>query len=322
MFFFRGLKKTGVLGMNSRNIEYISRFNPRSRFFIVDNKLETKRAAQQAGISVPKLIGVIENNAELRNLESIISPLQKFVIKPTRGSGGKGILVIGDRDGADYIKSSGRKMTLSEVHHHVNNILSGLYSLGGKSDSAMIETMIEYADVFNDYTYEGVPDLRVIVFRGFPVMAMLRCATHASDGRANLHQGAIGVGIDLATGKSLYAVQRNKPVEIHPDTVKSFSDLVIPHWQQILELSASCYEMTGLGYIGCDIVIDKYQGPVILELNARPGLSIQMANGAGLKPRLDLINKLDVEILNLHPAQRVEYVQNHLIAEWSKQHSH
>ncbi len=321
MFFFRGLKETGVLGMNSRNIEYISRFNPRQRFFIVDNKLETKHAAQQVGISVPKLIGVIENNGELRNLESIISPLTKFVIKPTRGSGGKGILVIGDRDDADYIKSSGRKMTLSEVHHHVNNILSGLYSLGGKSDSAMIETMIEYDDVFNDYTYEGVPDLRVIVFRGFPVMAMLRCATHASDGRANLHQGAIGVGIDLLNGKSLFAVQRNKPVEIHPDTGKSFSNLVIPHWQQILDLSASCYEMTGLGYIGCDIVIDKYQGPVILELNARPGLSIQMANGAGLKPRLDLINKLDAEVMALNPTQRVQYVQNHLIAEWSREKS-
>lgn len=316
MFFFRALKKAGVLGMNNRNIQYIARFNSRKNFYIVDNKLETKRAAQKAGISVPKLIGVIENNGELRKLESIISSLDRFVIKPTRGSGGKGILVIGSREGKDYIKSSGRQMAYPEVHRHVNNILSGLYSLGGKSDSAMIETMIEYDDVFNDYTYEGVPDLRVIVFRGFPVMAMLRCATHSSDGRANLHQGAIGVGIDLLTGKSLYAVQRNKPIEHHPDTGKSFASLVIPHWQQILNLSASCYEMTSLGYIGCDIVIDKTDGPVILELNARPGLTIQMANGSGLVPRLENINALDPLILELPPAQRVEYVQNHLLPHW------
>ena len=145
---------------------------------------------------------------------------------------------------------------------------------------------------------------------------MLRCATHSSDGRANLHQGAIGVGINLANGKSLYAVQRNAPVYKHPDTEKSFADLEIPHWQQILELSASCYEMTGLGYIGCDIVIDKNQGPVILELNARPGLSIQMANGCGLVPRLKQINVLEPEILSLPPSQRVEYVQHQMLDEW------
>jgi alpha-L-glutamate ligase-like protein len=209
-------------------------------------------------------------------------------------------------------------MTYPEIHRHVNNILSGLYSLGGKSDTVMIETMIEYDEVFNNYTYEGVPDLRVIVFRGFPVMAMLRCATHTSDGRANLHQGAIGVGINIADGKSLFAVQRNKPVSVHPDTGHSFDTLQIPYWQKILELSASCYEMTGLGYIGCDIVIDKFQGPVILELNARPGLSIQMANGSGLVPRLQEINGLSSEILALTPALRVEYVQNHLVDSWAK----
>jgi len=188
MFFFRGLKEAGVLGMNNRNIQYIARFNSRRLFSIVDNKLETKHAAQKMGVAVPKLIGVIENNGDLRKLSAMLSPLEKFVIKPTRGSGGKGILVIGSRVGEDFVKSSGRQMNYAEVHRHVNNILSGLYSLGGKSDSAMIESMIEYDDVFNDYTYEGVPDLRVIVFRGFPVMAMLRCATHASDGRANLHE--------------------------------------------------------------------------------------------------------------------------------------
>lgn len=316
--FFRGLRKAGVLGMNSRNIEYISRYNPRNRFSIVDNKLETKHAAQAAGIAVPELIGVIENNGDLRNLLGIISPLDKFVIKPTRGSGGKGILVITARDGDGYVKSSGKRMTYAEVHRHVNNILSGLYSLGGKADSAMIETLIEYDDCFNNYTYEGVPDLRVIVFRGFPVMAMLRCATHTSDGRANLHQGAIGVGINLANGCSLYAVQRNAPVQVHPDTGHSFADLQIPHWRQILDLSASCHEMTGLGYIGCDIVIDKHKGPVILELNARPGLTIQMANGCGLVPRLEGINALEPEILALPAVRRVDYVLGHMLDGWMR----
>ncbi|MBL4826223.1 MAG: alpha-L-glutamate ligase-like protein [Spongiibacteraceae bacterium] len=302
------LKNLGVLGMNSRNINFIARYNPRHLYPMVDDKLNTKRAAQKKGVAVPELLGVIETQRQLRNLSGIISPLQKFVIKPTRGSGGKGILVITGRDFGYYLKSNGSKLELLDLHRHINNVLSGLYSLGGKPDCAMIEAMIEYDDVFSDYTYEGVPDIRIIVFKGFPVMAMLRCATHASDGRANLHQGAIGVGIDLCSGRSLYAVQHNRPIDTHPDTGKSFSQLQIPHWQQILELAASCYEMAGLGYIGCDIVLDHQLGPMILELNARPGLAIQLASGQGLLTRLEQINRLSQDAMGLSASDRVAYL--------------
>ena len=302
------LKNLGVLGMNSRNIEYIARHNPRHLYPVVDNKLKTKQAAIEAGIAVPELLGVIENNWQMKTLPDLINPLQKFVIKPARGSGGKGILVIGGRDFDYFIKSSGRKMEMAQIRRHVNNILSGLYSLGGKPDSAMIETMIEYDEVFNEYTYEGVPDLRVIIFKGIPVMAMLRCSTHASDGRANLHQGAIGVGIDIKTGESLLAVQHNKPILIHPDTGRAFDDLQIPNWKEILQLAARCYEMSGLGYLGCDIVLDKNKGAMILEVNARPGLAIQLANGKGLLKRLHTIERLSSENLEMTAEGRVNFL--------------
>lgn len=306
------LKALGVLGMNRRNIEFVTRHNPRHLYPLVDDKLNTKRAAQAAGVAVPQLLGVIETQRQLSHLPELVGPLQKFVIKPTRGSGGKGILVIGDRDFNFYLKSNGSKLGLLDLHRHINNVLSGLYSLGGKPDSAMLEAVIEYDDVFSDYTYEGVPDIRIIVFKGFPVMAMLRCATHSSDGRANLHQGAIGVGIDIRNGASLYAVQYSRPIEVHPDTGKSFSQLQIPFWQQILQLAASCYEMTGLGYIGCDIVLDKRVGPVILELNARPGLAIQLASGKGLLKHLKQIDQLDEQTMALSAADRVDYLLQHL----------
>ena len=305
----RQLHRLDVLGMNSRNIEYIARHNARHLYPLVDDKLKTKRAAQKAGIAVPELLGVIESQWQLRDLQQLVGDWQKFVIKPTRGSGGKGILVITGRDFDYYLKSNGRKLELADIRRHINNILSGLYSLGGKPDCVMLESLIEYDTVFTDYTYEGVPDLRIIVFKGFPVMAMLRCSTHASDGRANLHQGAIGIGIDIATGNSLYAVQHDRPVEEHPDTGKAFSKLQIPGWNSILELASGCYEMTGLGYIGCDIVLDKTHGPVILELNARPGLAIQLANRQGLMTRLNQIEALPAETLELPPRQRVEYFQ-------------
>ncbi len=287
----RQLREQGVLGMNSRNIDYIGRSNDRSRYPLVDNKLKTKQIAEQQGMSVPALFGVIEIQRQVQNLERLLEGIEKFVIKPAQGSGGKGILVITERRGSEFIKSTGAVLDYRDVKRHTSNILSGLYSLGGRPDVAMIEDMIDFDPMLSHYSHEGVPDIRVIVYRGFPVMAMMRCSTHASDGKANLHQGAVGVGIDIVTGRSLYAVQNNVRIEQHPDTGYRFDELVLPDWNEVLQLSSGCYEMTELGYFGADIVLDRNQGPVILELNARPGLAIQIANQAGLRKRLQMVDE-------------------------------
>ena len=142
-------------------------------------------------------------------------------------------------------------------------------------------------------------------------MAMMRLSTASSDGKANLHQGAVGVGICLRTGKALRAVQYNSPMRYHPDTGRDLYELQVPHWEKLLNLSAACYEMSGLGYIGTDIVLDKKRGPLLLELNARPGLSIQIANGAGLLPRLRKIEKmLETDAKKMSVADRVKFAMD------------
>ncbi|WP_309494194.1 alpha-L-glutamate ligase-like protein [Sulfurovum sp.] len=302
------LKKLGILGMNKRNIHYIGAQNNRKYYPLVDNKLKTKVIAENAGIAVPKLLSTIERHSQLRNLKDILVGLDKFVVKPAQGSGGKGILVIVQREGDTFIKPSGQRLDLKDVHRDISNILSGLYSLGGKPDVAMIEQLVEFDPIFDRYSYEGVPDIRVIIYKGYPALAMLRCSTKESDGKANLHQGAVGVGINMASGKALFAVQHGDPVTKHPDTGYDFSELEIPHWEKILTLAASCYEVTHLGYLGVDIVLDKNLGPLILELNARPGLAIQIANRTGAVKRYDVIDKQQV---NLDVTERVKFSINH-----------
>ena len=139
--------------------------------------------------------------------------------------------------------------------------------------------------VFSGISYEGVPDIRVIVLMGYPVMAMLRLPTRQSSGKANLHQGAIGVGVDIATGKTLEGTWLNEIIQRHPDTNNHVSNVTLPNWQGFLELATSCYELSQLGYIGVDMVLDETKGPLVLEINARPGLNIQIANNAGLAAR-------------------------------------
>jgi len=229
----------------------------------------------------------------------------QFVIKPAQGSGGDGIIVITGKRKNRYLKSNGSLISQEELEHHVSNILSGMYSLGGHPDKALIEYCVQFDPLFDEVSYRGVPDIRIIVFLGYPVMGMIRLPTRQSQGKANLHQGAVGVGIDMATGKTRNGVWQNQITESHPDTDNDIDGLQLPQWDKLLEMAARCYELTGLGYLGVDIVLDKTKGPLILELNARPGLSIQIANRLGLLPRLQKIENLPIYSTN--PLERVAF---------------
>lgn len=283
------LLKRGILGINNRNANFTLRYNSRRFYPLVDDKLKTKQLAINNGISVPELYGVVEIERQIRDLPASLERYTDFVIKPSKGSGGNGILVISGRAKAMYRKANGLLISTEELCHHVSNILGGMYSLGGQTDKALIEYRVEFDPIFEGISYLGVPDIRIIVFFGIPVMAMVRLPTRMSDGKANLHQGAIGVGIDMATGKTLSAVWHNDIIYEHPDTGNPVTGFVIRDWDILLRLAARCYELTGLGYQGVDIVLDRDKGPLILELNARPGLNIQIANQTGLLTRLKIV---------------------------------
>ncbi|MDJ0864814.1 MAG: alpha-L-glutamate ligase-like protein [Myxococcota bacterium] len=284
------LRRRGVLGMNARNADFVSAFNPRALYPIVDDKLRTKQMALEAGIAVPELYGVIRAGHELRQLPRILDGRDDFVVKPAHGSGGSGILVVERRRGTRFERANGSLIDLDDLAYHVSNVLSGMYSLGGHPDAAMIEYRVRFDPLFEQVTFRGVPDIRTVVFCGVPVMCMVRLPTRQADGKANLHQGAVGVGVDLASGSTVWGVCMDRVVSEHPDTLHPIAGLCIPQWAELLQLAARCHELTGLGYLGVDVVLDEVRGPLVLELNARPGISIQIANRAGLRPRLDAVS--------------------------------
>ena len=300
------LKKQGILGMNARNFDYIAAANKRENYPRVDDKMLTKKLALEEGLAVPDLICCVSFNHQLKELKKVLEKHDQFVLKPAKGCAGKGIIVITDRDERGYIKASGSVVTEIEFNRHICEILTGLHSLGGQPDQAMFEKLVQFTDTFNNFTFQGVPDVRVIIYRGYPVMAMTRLSTKDSDGKANLHQGAVGVGLSVLTGKAVQAVQFNKLVTKHPDTGYSFGNLVIPDWDEILLLSAKSYEIAELGYMGADIVLDRNHGPLILELNARPGLSIQIANGMGLG---NILKRIDQEKKRRTAEERVAFAK-------------
>lgn len=299
----RALRTSGVIGINERNVRFVNALNPRKSLYKVDDKLETKRLAAIASIPTPELYGVIANARDMKQLPDFIDHPDGFVVKPAQGSQGKGIIVVEGPLKGGWRLSSGRRVDLSALKYQINNMLSGMYSLGGQPDKALIEYRVKFDDVFGQVSYRGVPDIRVIVLKGVPVFAMLRLPTAESDGKANLHRGGVGVGVDIATGMTAQAMQFDRLIDIHPDTAHPLEAIQTPYWDDILLMAAKSYDVTGLGYIGVDVVLDRERGPLLLELNARPGISIQIANRRGMRTALERASNLSDEARS--PEERV-----------------
>jgi len=290
-------KRNHILGMNARNQIYL-KLNKRSGRKIADSKILTKKRLAKFDIPTPKLLAVFKNPQELENFDWL-KLQENFVIKPVSGFGGGGIMVVRKRAklAGEWYLMDNSKVDIGDLRFHCSEILSGQYSLHELPDWVMIEERIKIAKTFRHYAYQGTPDIRVIVYNKVPVMAELRLPTIQSNGKANLHQGALGVGIDLTTGITTYGFSQlqGKFIKKIPDSTRKINGIKLPYWNTILELAVKTQEIVPkLGFLGVDIIIDKDRGPLVLELNARPGIGIQNVNLVPLKKRMERVEGLEV----------------------------
>lgn len=293
-----------ALGLNRRNQEFLAALNPPRFVGLVDHKVRTKEVLRRYGLPVPDTFGCYTRQRELGELAREAERRPEFVLKPARGAGGEGVVVIAGRHDGRLVKASGPSLGLTDLIAHAADIIAGAFSLSQARDEAVLEYRLAPDPLLAGYSPGGIPDVRVVVVRGVPVMAMLRLPTRSSDGRANLHVGGVGVGLDLRNGRAVHAICRDRAILVHPDTQQPLSELRVPDWEEILLFAARSYDAIPLGYFGIDIVIDAQLGPSILELNARPGLSIQLANRRGLRRLLEELGRRAPD--HLGPQDRVK----------------
>jgi len=278
-----------ILSINRRNLEVISRYNRRRHFPIVDDKVLTKQYLEKGRIPFSHTIAVINSFFDLEKVLHLLKKQETFVVKPSRGRAGGGILLL-EKSEDVWKTPSGSRVDKDALIKHFGDILFGVYSFGALGDSVLIEKRIYPHKVFRNIFASGVADIRVITLKSVPMMAMLRIPTVKSDGKANLHQGAIGVAVSIERGLTEGAYLRNRKIEKHPDTDSPLTGIIIPDWNKILDYAVRASNVVPLGYLGIDFVVDEKRGPLILELNARPGLQIQAINKKGLRP---LINRIE-----------------------------
>ncbi|MFH0837795.1 MAG: tyrosine/phenylalanine carboxypeptidase domain-containing protein, partial [Patescibacteria group bacterium] len=289
MWFFHN---PGLLGINARNLLYIKPYNPRKAIMMADSKIKTKNYLSARGIPVAKLYNVISRKKELSSFDFNSLP-NSFVVKPNAGYGGEGILIVKGRKGRNFVRENGEIVSIEEMENHISDIVDGRYSIADMSDAALFEQLLEAPDFLQKMAYKGLPDIRIVVHNLIPVMAMLRLPTESSGGKANIHMGGIGVGIDIAKGELTFATQYDKVI----DSIPGFGDpkgMKIPQWEDFLLIASRVQHITNLGFAAVDMVLDRNMGPVLLEINARAGLQVQVANMAPLRRRLERVEGIKV----------------------------
>lgn len=284
------------MGLNARSADYLV-LNKKSARRKADDKLLTKKMLKKMRVPHPKLLGILSSVERIRKFDWT-KLKDGFAVKPVQGFGGQGIILIKRpaKEVGYFWTVEGIRVGVEELSLHVQDIVEGKFSHNNLPDKAMIEERIKIHSKFKKLAMGGAPDVRVIVFNKVPVMAMLRLPTEKSGGKANLDKGAVGLGIDMATGITTHGVcGKKQSIKYFPETNKKVNGIAVPYWNKILLMAVKTQIVSKLSYLSVDMLIDEEKGPVVLELNDQPGLSIQIANMSGLRRRVQRVEGLEVE---------------------------
>lgn len=284
----------GVLGMNARNLKYIRKKNQGDSVSLADSKMKTKMFLSERGIPFAETYAQICTHQELSSFDFSSIPVDAFVIKPNHGSKWQGILIVKRNKQKKYI-ISGSEWSEDEIRLYMRDIISGEFSLYGNHDSCIIEELLVPGKFFSKYSRYWLADIRIIVYNYVPITAMIRMPTALSGGKANLAQGGIWLGLNIASGEviSFYQHKRNY-TDIFPSPWEFLKGTRVSYWDKVLLHSSQIQFHTGLWYLALDWVITK-NWPKLLEINARAGLEIQNVNLVPLAKRLEQVDVLKIK---------------------------
>ncbi len=214
-----------------------------------------------ADLPLPKQYSFIDPTDDYKKtIESIVlsNPDKKFIIKPNRGKGGKGIvlcykknedIIIQDKDECLYLRDYFLKKpaVLQEYIKQHNK----LFEISPSTNTVRIVTL-----------YTKNKDIII-------VGALMRFGV-GSTYIDNTSSGGLAVGIDIEHGvlKEKAYDFNSKVYYSHPTSKFTFKNFKIPYWNEVVELAKHTQKLFPYyKLLGFDIAIAP-DGPLIIEINA------------------------------------------------------
>lgn len=230
--------------------------------------------ARGLGASAPELYGIVTAAGFLARSPSAHARLRQqatVVLKPTTGQGGRAVRLAEPAELATMIAPAGEALLVQErVTQHP--ALSRI----------------------NPHSLNTIRVLSVRLPDGpIPAVATHRWGTARSAPVDNFSSGGLSSSVDLATGRlgpGLRLARGGRPMEFHdhPDTGEPITDVVVPHWAAVRELTDKLMDaFPELDHVGWDLAVSDNGVRVIEGNGTTPAVVSMQIHGSFLQdPRL------------------------------------
>lgn len=211
----------------------------------------------------------------------IESDSTKIFCKPRYGIGGGGIIVL-QKEKEQYINKESSTIVTPDF---LNNLLL--------QDYIIQKGIVQHA-VMNSIYPNSVNTFRIITeYKGNAEIAilftLLRMGNKGMD-VDNASSGGIYIGVNVVTGElQKYAISNQQEIfEYHPYSGFKFESFFIPFWQEIVTFIKNvAFKFSEIRYIGWDVAY-SVDGPVIIEANNGPDISIIQDCFGGVKKQFHI----------------------------------
>lgn len=243
---------------------------PRNRRIIFNDKALCEVVSRGLDLPLPRYLGELhpadDCAARITGLLEAPGGPARIIIKPVTGSAGQGIAVACRDTGGIIVDDGHRVMPLSRFR---------------LSRPAIVQEFIQQHPAVSAIAPRSVNTVRLMTLctRSGEVMVI---STSMRFGVGNAHvdnwsAGGVAVGVDHRTGRLMETAYYKDGTRClaHPDTGFRFGGYPLPFWDEILELAKKVQR--GLSFyrlIGIDVAITP-DGPVLVEMNARPDFVFQ-----------------------------------------------
>jgi len=205
----------------------------------------------------------VNNNVSFEEFKEIFSDIERIIYKPVDGNRGKGIK-------AFYISDDSIKDVYEELTGYPEGVVEAFVIQHPELSRLSPDSINTIRIVSLSSNKKSVADNGDNLDIAYAALRIGRNNSVVD----NFHSGGMVAAIDMETGKLVTdaADMKGNVFAKHPDTGTQIKGFEIPYFNEAIDMVKEAIRKNKIeGYLGWDVAISE-TGPVLIEVNARPGV--------------------------------------------------